>query len=428
MRSGAAGLWLDRLGTRVVTLRRASVYATITIALFALVYAFGLVRRRGLVNGFGQVIGGDFLTLRLAAQMIRDGNGARLYDFGLQAAYQAAALAPEKLPGLNPFVAPPFVALFFLPWTFVSHFVGFVLWTSLALACVPVSLRLICRVPETRTVHRAIVLIAFSFLPVIEGAEAGNNAIVSLLVFSVILASLRSGHDGLGGAALALQLSRPQLVAVPLVVLLAKRRWRAVAGFAAGAAVLAGLSIVFVAPGSLLAWARLTPALSRMIFEPGMPFAIFSSVYALFQLPLGPEHFSLGTAAGTVLSLALVGGLLWFWSGPWRPGDADFDLRFAAMLAVAPLTSPYLQLHDLSILVVAAVLVLGQLADGTVRLSLALVWFACMIGPAVTSRIVRVPLPPIAILLAAVVVAASWRRATDTASPGSPFALQRAES
>src|SRR5262249_55872520 len=161
------------------------------------------------------------------------------------------------LPGLNPFVAPPFVALFFLPWTFVSHLVGFAVWTVLGLACVPASLWLIHRAPETWSRRRAVVIVALSFLPVIEGVEAGNNAIVSLLVFAAVRASLRSGRDGLAGATLALQLSRPQLATVPLIVLLAKRRWRVVAGFVLGAAVLAGLSLAFVAPGSILAWIRL---------------------------------------------------------------------------------------------------------------------------------------------------------------------------
>ena len=39
--------------------------------------------------------------------MVRDGRGNRLYDFDLQAQYEQAAVAPDQLPGLNPFMGPP---------------------------------------------------------------------------------------------------------------------------------------------------------------------------------------------------------------------------------------------------------------------------------------------------------------------------------
>ena len=79
------------------------------------------------------------------------------------------------------------------------------------------------------------------------------------------------------------------------------------------------------------------------------------------------------------------------------------------MVVTAPLVSPYLQLHDLAILVIPAVILAEHVRRGTVRLAFALVWLACMIGPAVTSRLVRVPLPPLAILTAAGMILAALR-------------------
>src|SRR5262249_53510578 len=152
---------------------------------------------------------------------------------------------------------------------------------------------------------------------------------------------------------------------------------------------------------AMTAWLRIAPSLSRMIFEPGMPYAIFCSVYALFQMPLGPEHFGIASLAGTIVSAALIGLLLRLCAGPWRPTHAGFDLGCAAVVVTAPLVSPYLQLHDLVVLVLAAVILAEHVRGGTVRIAFAIVWLACMVGPAVTSRVVDFPLPPLAILTAA---------------------------
>ncbi len=393
---------LDRWGDRMLTLARARAYATIAIILFAVVYGLGIAGHRGLVDRFGHVIGTDFLMLRLAASMIRDGHGERLYDLGLQAAYQRAALAPETVPGMNAFIAPPFVALFFLPWTALPHALGFLMWAVIGVASVVGALRIVARyTPQTSPRLNSVVLLSLSFSPVIEALEGGTNALLSLAVFAAAYAALKEDRDALAGAVLALQLCRPQLLLVPLVVLVFKHRWRALAGFLCGAAVLAVAAELFIAPNALTAWARIAPSLSRMIFEPGMPYAIFCSVYALFQLPLGPEHFAIASVAGTIVSAALIGALLRLCSGAWSPKHAGFDLACAAVLIEAPLVSPYLQLHDLAILIIPAVLLAEHVGRGTLRVAFALVWFACMIGPAVTSRLVRVPLPPLAILAAA---------------------------
>ena len=54
----------------MLTLRRARAYALVVILIFATVYAVGILRRSGLVDGFGHVIGGDLLTPRMAARIV----------------------------------------------------------------------------------------------------------------------------------------------------------------------------------------------------------------------------------------------------------------------------------------------------------------------------------------------------------------------
>src|SRR5262249_5529057 len=150
-------------------------------------------------------------------------------------------------------------------------------WTVLAIGCVPLAFLLLRPLAPSTAAHaRDAALLTLSFAPVLEGLAAGSNSIVSLPIVAAVLAALASGPDATAGVLLGMQLFRPQLLFAPLVLLAWKRRWRALAGFLAVATVLCIASVVLVAPGSLRAWIALVPLLSRMIFEPGVPTALFS--------------------------------------------------------------------------------------------------------------------------------------------------------
>ncbi len=406
---------------RVLSFWRSRIYAALALGVFVLIYALGFATRRGLVDGFGHAIGTDLLTMRVAAEMVRDGDGDHLYDFARQAARQEAALGPGSPKGVNPFVYPPFVALAYRPLAALPHLVAFALWTVVGVGCLTGAVLLTARnAPRIRGHPGGIVLLALSFTPVLEGLAAGSNSIVSLPIFAATLVALRSEREILAGGLLGLQTFRPQLLLATLVLLAWKRRWRVIGGFAAVASVLVALAVVFVARRSMLDWAELFPLLSRMMFEPGMPTPLFSSVHALFLLPLGPQHLALGLAAGSAAAATLLGLLLTLWAGPWRPADADFGLRFAALLVVTPLISPYLQLHDFAILVLAAMLLveatLGRSSGSgmdQVRLFLAFPWIACMVAPAIAARVVPVPLAPIGALVLGWAVIGELRSASE---------------
>ena len=72
-------------------------------------------------------------------------------------------------------------------------------------------------------------------------------------------------------------------------------------------------------------------------------------------------------------------------------------------------------------LVAAALLVEGSLREGAsevparVRAVLAVLWLACLVGPPIITRLVRLPLVPLAVLLLGWVVFDTWRAAQTRA-------------
>ena len=402
----------------MLTLRRARAHAVVVILIFAAVYAVGVLGRSGLVDGFGHVIGGDLLTPRMAAKIVLDGRGAELYDFSLQMDYQRAALAPETIPG-HPFIWPPWVALFYAPWALVPQGPALVMWTASSLACLVTALLVMARAaPLTGRHWPSALLLSLSFYPVLEGLMAGNNSLWSLPIFALMYRALRVGNDATAGALLGLQLYRPQLAVAPLVVFAAKRRWRILVGAAAVGVVCVLLSVLCIGERTPVEWLVLAPTHNRLIFEPGMPSALLSMVSAIFLLPLGPEHLTAGMIAGVLASLGLLALLLAMWAGPWEPHAERFALRFAALLVVSPLAAQYLLLHDLAILILAALLLAEHyLAHGPsagwarARAVLAVLWLTCLVGPPIITRLAPLPLVPLAVLLLGWVVLDTWRAA-----------------
>ena len=122
--------------------------------------------------------------------------------------------------------------------------------------------------------------------------------------------------------------------------------------------------------------------------------------------------------AGVLASLGLLALLLAMWAGPWEPHAERFALRFAALLVVSPLAAQYLLLHDLAILILAALLLAEHyLAHGPsagwarARAVLAVLWLTCLVGPPIITRLAPLPLVPLAVLLLGWVVLDTWRAA-----------------
>jgi hypothetical protein len=409
-----------------LNLRRARAYALMVILVFGIVYGAGIARRTGMIDGFGHIIGVDLLEGRTGGLMVLDHRGADLYDVTIEADYQKTALGhPGSVPGMIPFIWPPFVAFFYVPFALVPHGLAFVLWSGFSLACLAAAL-LVMRyeAPLTGAHWKSIFLLGLSFYPTLEGLMAGNNSLITVAILALVYRALRSGKDMTAGLLLGLQFYRPQLALAPLIVLGAKRRWAALGGAAVMAAVWVVLTEVYIGRGVFLTWLALGPGLNRMIFEPGMPYALLSSVSALFLLPLGPQHLAFCLAAGAVVSAGLIALLLAFWRGPWNPQDDRFALRFAALIVIAPLVGQYLLLHDLDVLILTAVLVSEYwLANGArkgwgvVRLVFAAVWLACLIGPPIITRLAPLPLAPLSVLLLGWAVAYTYRKAASASKP-----------
>jgi hypothetical protein len=352
----------------------------------------------------------DFVAFYAAASLVRDGLGWAIYrpDVVSHAEELLLGRSAGRVGGLA-FMNPPFVAGVMQPLTLLPYGVAQAIWFAASALCVAISLLLLW--PDLRALRRRWLCVfglavAASF-PVFMSLLYGQLSPVVLLAW---VASYRLGARGHGmrsGLALAGALVKPQLAVVPAIYLIVTGRWRALGGFALGAASLALASIALVGP--------------HLTFV-GYPSFLLESMhwrqdYGVNRIDMFGWHGFFvrevpGIGANTTLLVAtlLSGATLVAAAIVWRT-SRNADRAWAAVLAIAAatvLTSPHIHTHDLLILVMPAALIVAARRDA-ISISVAgLLLFAVPMG---MIRI-NVGTPLLAAVLAALVVYV-LRRADD---------------
>lgn len=190
----------------------------------------------------------DFTIFYTAGRLLHNGPASALYNLGAQYHLQQE-FAPQVYirRGPLPYNHPPFEALLFLPFAHLEFWPAYLLWTALNLGMLAISLALLRReFQQIRRLSRAtLVLATTGFFPVAIAVILGQDAILLLLICVLALVCLARKRDIAAGAIVAAGLFKFHLI-IPLVLLLAIRRWRTLVGFLPVAVALAAISVAML--------------------------------------------------------------------------------------------------------------------------------------------------------------------------------------
>jgi len=294
--------------------------------------------------------------------------------------YYTSALAMRE--GMNPYTAdltalahsrgfelgkinhatdPPTFVMCFVPLTLLAPRAGFYVWTAINALAFLLALVLLFRWTSglARDATLAIAALAILFPPVLDHLVWGQNKMLVLLMFVLMLRWMERGKEAAAGLILA---CATLLRAFPLLLvgyLILMRRWRAVAYTIAGLAVgglvtmaLVGMSRSFsflLAPGYLTEqWAQALP--SNIALGP----SVLRMFWYFFGAPLGPAL----QWAARVTSLTAEIALLAFTvkATVARPSSDDPDGRvFILWIITAILVSPTSWVYYLVLLAIPMV-------------------------------------------------------------------------
>jgi hypothetical protein len=299
----------------------------------------------------GNLQGPDFFSFYSAAKLYVQSGGSAVYDLVLQKEMQLQVTAqpPDRFIVL-PYFHPPYYTLLIAPLGYLDFRQAY--YAMAAVNVILAAALVVLLVRSSQCVHGRASLIAAAliagFFPLFVTVLQGQSDLVVLVPLAAAYAAWARGRRGWAGILSALALAKPQLLLLIPVLFVARRAWRALAGFAA---VVTGLGLVSIAGfgltpvinylNSVGAWAigGKLPTGGKVVVYTDT--AVYSLRNILDALPGG------GMAALVILVLLLALVAL---SLSWRPDKPRLD--FALAIAASLVLSPHQNVHDLALLVI----------------------------------------------------------------------------
>jgi Glycosyltransferase family 87 len=312
--------------------------------------------RDSILQGYG-----DFASFYTAGQIVRSGQSPRLYDPVLQWNIQQQFASTVKIRrGPLPYIRPPFEALLFLPFAYLTYPTACVVWMALKivlLLTIPFVLRRTNGESDAISTHVVDSLVCLSFFPVAFDLIQGQDSVLLLLILALGFGLLLRGADVGCGAVLALGMFKFHLALPLLAILVLRKKTRVVMGFLAMASLLFGISLVMVGWSGIVNYPRYLWKLNQapglgMIKAQTMPNFRGLMTVLLGNGPLPPvAHWFLGGIV--VLGIILA-------SRSWRGDDhGSTTAAFSFAIVVTLATSYYANASDLTLLLLP-LLLLGK--------------------------------------------------------------------
>ena len=381
------GSWLTDQRTRAV--------AVICGALSLLMLGVLFVTAKGTLDIFGRPLGTDFSDVWTAGHMALHGGAPDVWDWGKHYAAQQATHHSRSVPFYGWHYPPPFLlvaaALALLP-----YIQALLVWQIATLAAAARQLHRI--LPYRRT-----LLFGLTAPVVFVCLGHGQNGFLTgtLLAGGLFLLDRRPLAAGL---LLGCLVYKPQFAVIVGPLLLVTGNWRALIGAVVSAGLLIVATLLWWGPAVWDAFFHSLPLTRHVIIEKGATgWEKIQSPFAMIRMWGGGID-----VAYAVQALATVGAV---GIALWLARKASADLRNAAVMAAAILSTPYVLDYDYVVLDFGmAFLVKDGLQRGFLSFEkslLALVWLA----PLFARQLAQVSLIPLGQATAVIVIWLALRRA-----------------
>lgn len=319
---------------------------------------FGIVCSNTILNN---PLGFDFSPIYAAATILHQGKGSKLYNIEEQSRV-------EKSFGRNKILIydhPPFEAILFEPIAKLSYTGAYVLWGAVNVLLWLLFLSVLRPFAPVPRMDLHYFMLCSLFFPIWSALMQGQTSILLLVSFSLTFVLLERHKDYQAGIFLGLGLFKFPLVLPFAAICFLRSKWKMMMGFATAATLLAALSFLAVGPAGVISYIRMLAAAAGK--SSALPYATLkpwemptlTSFLMTFLVPsVSPRLVAIAAAVlGGILVLITAG--IWRYHEKSAAGNSS-GLMFAGALTVSLITSPYLNVHDLSLMLIAVLLVLGS--------------------------------------------------------------------
>jgi hypothetical protein len=291
----------------------------------------------------------DLRIFMTGVDMVASGQGRQLYQFDAQEKAQVRLYPETRTNGLLPFNHLAYELLFYWPVSGLSYRMALLVWALGNVALVFLIAWLLT--PYSRALTQGtgvpLALYLLAFYPVMYVLGEGQDSLIFLLLLVVSLRSMDSGRTFMAGFLIALACFKFHLVlAIVFFVFLLRGKWRGLAGFVSGAALVGGISLAIVGPAIVHDY----PAMLRRqdVMTPWGFIPVFMpNLRGFLQWALAP-WLDLGAILPVVLiSSAVVGGVATWFVLRYRTKN-DESMVYAVVILTTILISYHLHMQDLT--------------------------------------------------------------------------------
>src|SRR5277367_4086595 len=276
----------------------------------------------------------DFVLPWAASSLALSGHPQDVYVQDKQWAAEKAAAHNPNL-GYTNWPYPPTYLVVALPTSLIPYRWSLLIWLTATLSAYCLVIWAIVPDPDA-------LWIALAFPGTALNALAGQNGFLTTALFGAGLLLLRKKPIR-AGVMFGLLTFKPQLGLVPLV-LIATRRWRAIAAAAFTAIAFAAVSRMMFGVGTWAAFLHGLPESSRLLNTGKMGWGKIQSVFGGLRL-LG---FGSGPAYSVSVIVALVSATIAVIV--WRSHRVPFAIKAAALVTATLLVTPYVVDYDFVLL------------------------------------------------------------------------------
>jgi alpha-1,2-mannosyltransferase len=360
------------------------------------ILALNVIFRNGWLSLVKQIIGSDFITL-YGSGIAYKTDLPNLYNFTSQAAIQQALIKPTLLPGVNPYISPPYVAAVYSFFTFIKLPWAFLLWTLLTVLFTMVAVRYLVRLlPDSlksNLDYWQLLIIVLSFFPFIEGFQAGQNHGLTLLLVTCILTFTLSERWFLAGSMAGLMIFKPQMVLGFLLIWVIWRKYKALAAFAIVAILWTGSILITKGITPYLTYLSISRDFLLLPYIQGFPGYLLLTLYGLLTTIFPIESLSIIHSIHIIFSGILAIGIAIL---AYKSRDIPILARTPVIVLAILLpivATPYALLHDL-VIVIPGIILWARYENSRLLLNTAIVIYLCGFFLPLFASLIKIALMP----------------------------------
>ncbi len=302
----------------------------------------------------GRPLGGDFVQFYAAGRVLNEHQPARLFD-----PPSFSALQHEILPSMPStqwliFGNPPCIAALFRPLARLTYEQAYCVWLVFSASLYLAGLLILLR---GRWGPTALLLALATPMFTLETWIGGQVSVFGFFFFALCVRCFEKQKYFLAGLALGLAAYKPSLLAIPVLMLVAGRCWRMLAGISISASLVAAACFAAVGREGVGLWLNTLRVFQYMITDE--PSILRRSKYVdlnSFLVVLG----GLNNVTKIIASVLVAGGLVVLaWA--WFRSQGDRRLLWGATIASTLVLNVYVPVYDTPVLIPALVLVASTL-------------------------------------------------------------------